>query len=219
MGWLVSADEFEKMARGHRVLHRAGVHTKVIELPDRRIIKLFRTRLRPSSQWIVPGSTRFKRNSARLRRMGIAAPVVERTFFLLPEFAHAAVYPRLEGPTLTEVDFDRACVDALASFIASLHNAGVYFRGLHPANIVRCEDGSFGLLDVVDVSFHRGALKPQQRERNFRHLFRRADNRERIVSAGVEHFVSRYLDACQNLDPKFARMRERLSVVSEYARE
>jgi len=89
---------------------------------------------------------------------------------------------------LAQKKFTAKNISSLAQFIAQLHEHGIYFRSLHPGNVVLQPDGTFGLIDILDCSFRwfGRPLNRWQRERNFRHFFRYDDSRaiEEAVRAG-----------------------------------
>ncbi len=148
---------------------------KVLQLPDRSILKLFRLKRVLTSARIYPHTRRFKNNVARLDALGIST-VSLKAVYQIPAIKRTAVHYRfLTGLTLREycqTAMDAHLAKRFGRFFASLHEKGVYFRSIHFGNVVLTPDGRFGLIDVVDMRFRGGPLNTGLRIRNLRHLFR-----------------------------------------------
>ncbi len=82
-------------------------------------------------------------------------------------------------------------IGGLAGFLAHLHDRGIYFRALHPGNVLRLDSGSFGLIDVTDVRFFILALTRHLRARNLSRLMYYKKHR-RILGAHFEALVREY---------------------------
>lgn len=197
--WLMSQSEYEGLARDARELERDGFGPKVLLCPDGRIIKLFRIKRLLSQSLFYPYSLRFSRNAKRLNAMGVPSVVVERLFFCPAIRRHGVIYPMLEGEPLSKVftatPEDDLLLEALAKFIARLHEKRVYFRSLHLGNILCLPDGGFGLIDVADLRFTPFSLTLAQRRRNFRHLFRLPGHRVIFERFGMQRFLDAYAEA------------------------
>ena len=147
-----------------------------------------------------PYSWRFRRNSRRLRARGFQCISVEGIFYCRAIRRHGVIYRRLEGVPLDiilqgeDAESDRVFRD-YAVFIARLHSARVYFRSLHPGNILRLPDGSFGLIDIADIRFPRRRLTLRERVRNFAHLLRSAEFQSALKHHPIEDFLDAYLVA------------------------
>lgn len=152
---------------------------KVVILADGTFLKLFRVRNRWSLAWVYPYSRRFCDNAEGLRRLGY--PTVDLQAHLqLGGGVSGVLYRPLPGSTLREL-IGRGLLDSplcrqVGEFIARLHEDGVYFRSLHSGNIVLTPDNDLGLIDVADMRFLRGPLSSGMRRRNWRHLFRYAED-------------------------------------------
>ncbi len=117
----------------------------------------------------------FARNTRKLKALGIPTVRVRRIYQLPESKSQMVVYEGLEGKTieqlLLEGKFDSALQKKVVTFIARLHERGVYFRSLHFGNILLCSNGQIGLIDVADMRFKSRSLAIEYRVRNFRHFF------------------------------------------------
>ncbi|MEZ5598769.1 MAG: lipopolysaccharide kinase InaA family protein [Pseudomonadales bacterium] len=179
---------------------RAG-QPKVARLRDGRILKLFRNSRRPSLRWFYPTSFRFRHAAGRLRGLGIPVPDVEHVFFHLPSWQHGVIYRPLAGSTLEEHGIGASLLTPLATLVAGLHHAGIYFRGLHPGNIVLCGDGSLGLIDFGSARFFRRPLNARYRERNLNLMVRMPAHRALFSEHDWRDFLQRYRTIARRLDP------------------
>ena len=66
---------------------------------------------------------------------------------------------------------------AVSSLFARLHDAGVYFRGLHFGNVIVDGEVVRGLVDVTDVRFRPWPLGVSARARNFKPFLRYPEDR------------------------------------------
>lgn len=197
--FLMPEAEFQRLTQDARELERDGFGSKVLLLPDGRIVKLFRVKRLLSLSALYPYSLRFTRNARRLNAMGIPAPRVERLFLCAAIRRHGVIYPLLEGEPLVKLLHASAEDDDLvarfAGFIALLHQRGVYFRSLHLGNVLLMPDGSFGLIDVADLRLRPYPLGMAARRRNFRHLFRLPGHRAVFERYGMARFLEGYCRA------------------------
>ena len=196
----LAADEYQALIRDAELLREDGYGPKVYQTSDGRIVKLFRVKRWLSASVFYPYSLRFLHNSRRLRRMGIVCAEVDGVFYCHAIRRHGLVYRRLEGTPLDGllVSTDpraRGLFADYAAFIAMLHARRIYFRSLHPGNILLLPEGGFGLIDVADMRFPWLPLSVARRRRNLRHAFRSEEFRLALRQLPAEVFVSAYLDA------------------------
>jgi len=193
----LSAQQYQSMRSGAKVLSADQHGDKVLLTPDGRVIKLFRRKRWLSSTLWNPYAQRFARASRRLREIGVPAVQVEGVYRIPNIRRHAVVYPLLAGETLRDAvaDPDRCAelVLGLAEFLARLHSLGVYFRAIHFGNVLVQPNGSFALIDVSEVQFRR-RFGPGWRARNFKPLVSYSEDAAAIQSAGADRFVRTYLD-------------------------
>lgn len=176
----ISVDEFRALIACCQVLEKDGYGEKVLLNPAGQIIKIFRRKRLLSSALFYPYSRRFARNARRLKQRGIPTVNVTRLAACPQPKRQLVWYDPLPGETLRNscVRIDAGeMVKLLGTFVADLHERGVLFRSLHWGNVIVQPDMTLGLIDIADVSFQRQALSLKQRQRNFRHMLRYAEDR------------------------------------------
>jgi len=173
---IVAAQELENWLASGKVLEKDARGPKVVALADGLFLKIFHTRRHPLLARLQPAARRFAQNAEHLHRLGIQAPVVLEVFWLDPRAGlSACLYQPLPGHSIEQL-YNQAPQQAnsllppLACFIWQLHQRGIYFRSLHLGNILRLPDNQYGLIDILDLQFKRGALNRWQVQRNFQHL-------------------------------------------------
>lgn len=201
MGTSIMSDaQYQELRSNARVLEADADGDKVLRLADRRIIKLFRVRHAISKARIYPYSKRFARNVKLLQQLNIAT-VSDATYFKLPSRqCSGVIYQPLAGETLRSLGFagqlsEDLCADT-GVFVARLHALGILFRSLHLGNILSGENSELGLIDVADLSRRPWSLCRSERLRNFRHVFRPAEDHEYLNTIQKRALIDRYLDSC-----------------------
>jgi hypothetical protein len=197
----VTPTEFDRLLSGADVIAREGPVPRVARLADGSFIKIFRRKGPWSSATIRSYARRFADATAALAARDVVTVEVTEVFRVTSLQREAVQYRPLEGESLRAlVEADRcepATIDSFARFVATLHDRGIYFRGLHFGNVLVCADGSFGLIDVSDTTIARRPLRPGHRARNFRPMLRYPEGRSAIASFGPDRFVEAYLDAAE----------------------
>ena len=179
------------------VLEADGSGEKVLLLEDGTILKLFRRKRLISSALLFPYAQRFADNIDALKKRGIPCPDVIATYRIASISRDAVRYTPLPGLTIRQVlkeHGESAPLRAeLGTFIAHLHDRGVYFRSLHLGNVILTPESKLGLIDISDMKCQRRALIDSKRLRNFQHLLRYQEDRAWLVeSDGGAAFVSAY---------------------------
>ena len=203
----ITKAELNYLTEGGTILETEGPLFKVMLLPNRRIVKLFRRKRLISSQIWLKHASRFEKNARELKRRGFITVEVE-SVFNVPEVGRQGVlYNILEGDTLRDWlprqddDVCQAKFEKFGAFIADMHRKGILFRSLHLGNVLVLPDGEFGIIDIADMSFRtKGCLTLGQRIRNFHHMNR--DNRDRRYladEAGLK-LIERYLEVADLSD-------------------
>ena len=191
--------EYQQLIEGAALLRSDNFGPKVYQAPDGQVIKLFRVKRWWSSSMLYPYSLRFLRNTRRLRARGVPCVEVKDVFYCHAIRRHGVIYRRLDGTPLDELLGQDGCavrqlyVD-YARFIATLHTNRIYFRSLHPGNILLTPGDGFGLIDVADMRFPILALSLGQRRRNFQHLLRSVEFRDALGRHPAEAFIDGYLE-------------------------
>lgn len=211
----LSGDEFEALIAGAELLRADGFGPKVYRAPDNRVVKLFRVKRWWTSSMFYPYSLRFVRNAHRLKRHGVPCVDVDDIFYCHAIRRHGVIYQRLEGQPLDDLlneeseQGDRTFQD-YARFMAQLHAMRIYFRSLHPGNVLQLPQDGFGLIDVGDMRFPLLPLSTERRRRNFRHLLRSIEFRDALRHHAPEQFIDAYLAAAQLSATKAQRLRGQL---------
>jgi serine/threonine protein kinase len=163
--WLSTGEILEQDSRG----------PKVVQLSDGTFLKIFRNKRPLLARW-RPDAKRFIENAQKLQDLGIATlQPIEGLWLQRRSGISACRYQPLDGISLEQIfkkerlRFDEL-LPAFASYIAYLHQLGIYFRSLHLGNVLLLADGQFGLIDFLDIKFNRRPLSQALVQRNFSHL-------------------------------------------------
>jgi tRNA A-37 threonylcarbamoyl transferase component Bud32 len=193
---------YQTMVAEGEVLESEAKIPKVILLPERRILKLFRRKRLLSSQMWITHAARFVRNAKSLHNMGIPTVEIVSTFNIPSIERQAVLYKMREGDTLRnwlETNSAEDCLimmDQLGIFVGKLHHRGILFRSIHLANLVVQPDGTLCLIDIADVGFRlHGSLSVSQRIRNFHHMNRHEIDQKHLSGMSGERFMKSYLSA------------------------
>lgn len=179
------------------VLEADGSGDKVLLLEDGTILKLFRRKRLISSALLFPYAQRFADNIDALKKRGIPCPDVIATYRIASISRDAVRYTPLPGLTIRQVLKEHGesapLRVELGTFIAHLHDRGVYFRSLHMGNVILTPESKLGLIDISDMKCQRRPLSDSKRLRNFQHLLRYKEDRAWLVeSDGGAAFISAY---------------------------
>ena len=197
---MISADQY-----GDKVLLRS----------DGLVLKLFRRKRLISSATIWPYAKRFARAAKRLRDLGVTTVDVSAVYRVRSIGRDVVVYRHLDGEPLRGALADAARTQALlgrfTGHLVQLHGQGVYFRSIHFGNVIVLANGGFGLIDVSETRFSRGALNPRKRARNFKHLLRYSEDVAALQQFGTDQFVRNYLEHVQLSNRQQRQFLHRLS--------
>lgn len=175
---LLTQEAFDAMRAGAKVIEKDHYGEKVLLLTDGTYLKLFRRKSWFSKTAFYPPAKRFAANALSLSRRQIPCPNVLAVYRLASPYRSVVHYEPLQGDTLRALlkcvdgDQQRELLDGLGTFIARLHEAGVYFRSLHFGNIVVTPEQRFGLIDISDMRCLDRPLSRSMRRRNYEHLLR-----------------------------------------------
>lgn len=193
----IRAAWLEQMQASSTLLQGTPVRPGLLLTPDGQIIKTYYRRRWLSRSIIQPPAMRFARNARELLSRGFGAPVVRAVYYFPPAKMHLLTYDRLPGSDLRSVSgTDPARLQALPRFLAQLHAAGVYFRGIHLGNIL-LDENRLALIDIADLSFSKRPLTPTKRARNLAHLLDHGADQALFAQYGREHFISSYRSETQ----------------------
>ncbi|PPC82279.1 MAG: hypothetical protein CTY38_06940 [Methylotenera sp.] len=188
---LLTEAALQAMIAGGNVLEQDGRGYKVIQLGSGDILKIFRVRHKLSGARIYSNARKFARNAKRLEALGVNTVRIKQLYHIEHSSNTAVLYSPIVGSTLKKMLSDHLFNDDIASalggYVAKLHQLGVHFRSLHMGNIVMTPEGSYGLIDISDMSIYRWPLFCNTRVRNFKHLTRYPED---IVRLGEAHWAS-----------------------------
>ncbi|KPW98905.1 Toluene tolerance protein [Pseudomonas savastanoi] len=187
------------LVQGAEVLEADGTGDKVLRLRDGSMLKLFRRKRLVSSAAWYPYAQRFADNCETLIKRGIPCPRI-RSVSRIAEIERDAVhYDPLAGFTLRQLLGSAVADDKLrrqlGSFIAHLHEKGIYFRSAHLGNVILTPEGTLGLIDIADMKTYRRALRKSLRLRNFKHMLRYQEDRQWLLDNGNPAFLDGYMSA------------------------
>jgi tRNA A-37 threonylcarbamoyl transferase component Bud32 len=171
----LNEQEFAALTQGAEVIESDGHGLKVLRLADGRFLKNFRRKHLISRDLMVAAAVRFARHARRLRRMQIPTLAVQGLHRIRGSADTIAIYQPLAGRSLRDLlnagTATPALMTRVGAFIAHLHERGIYFRSLHPGNII-VDGAQLGLIDLLDMRFKGRPLSRWQRQRNWLHFLR-----------------------------------------------
>lgn len=186
------------VTRGAKVIERDAHGDKVLMLADGRYLKYFRRKRTWNRDLLVPAAVRFTRHARHLHRLGIPTLEVTGLHRVIGTGASVAIYEPLPGRSLRQLlaggEVDGNLMYRVGVFIARLHRQGVYFRSLHPGNII-VDGNRLGLIDVLDLRPRRWSLSRWARRRNWRHLLRCPEDRPYLHAEHIDELLMGYRDA------------------------
>jgi tRNA A-37 threonylcarbamoyl transferase component Bud32 len=184
----ISKSEFDALISGAKLLEQDRRGPKVYATRDGNVAKLFRVKRWLSSNLLCPYAVRFKRNADDLAALGVPSLNVTQVLKVPHLDRQLAIYSWLPGLPLRHALRNASQEEAIrmmshtAVFIARLHEKGVYFRSMHFGNLLVDEaDGAIRLIDILDLSLMRKPLSLTRRRRNFQHMIRYKEDRERLI--------------------------------------
>lgn len=166
---------FAAMTKGAQLLEQDAFGPKVFRLVDGNMLKIFRRKRLLSTAMLWPHSQRFWQNAQGLTRRGILTVAPLALYRLDRPGRTAVLYRPLPGETVTDLvrqsaERQASLLPDLALFINRLHDLGIYFRSLHPGNIVLTPEGTLGLIDISDMQFRNSPLGAALIRRNREHF-------------------------------------------------
>lgn len=196
----ISLKEYQRLIKNVEVIEKDGFGLKVLDTKKGEMIKLFRRKRVFSTAFLKPYAARFADNAKRLTSLNIPTVAVNRLVWCPSIKRHLVIYKRLEGALLRDVLTKEINKEEVfkntGTFIAELHEKGVYFRSAHFKNILVLPNGQWGLIDVSDMQIKRSSLGIDLRKRNFQHILRYEKDKT-LVRNHFKDFFSSYLTASQ----------------------
>jgi len=216
----ITKQQYLDLIDGAEVLEKDGFGLKVLDTKKGEMIKLFRRKRLFSTALFNPYAVRFVKNAQQLQALGIPTVTINRLLWCADIKRHVVIYQRLEGELLRDVLISEAegttsnIFHKFATFIAQLHQSGVYFRSAHLRNILVQPDGELALIDISDMQIKSKPLSLALRQRNFEHILRYQEDKD-LLQSQLEGFMSTYASASK-LSPKpLMQLRERIESILE----
>lgn len=180
---------WQQIKADSEIIEHDGNGVKVLRCQNGDYIKVFRIKHKISMARLLNPALRFCRNAEHLHESGVDTLTPLAFYHLVHANRWAVRYKPLEGETLRGLIKQNALPEKviadLGAYIAQLHDKGIYFRSLHPGNVVLQPNGKLGLIDILDCQFRwfNRPLNAWQRKRNLQHFFRYEDGK--LIEAGV----------------------------------
>lgn len=218
----IRPERYKKMIATSRIIEGTPGGIKVMMLSSGSYLKFFHDKGWHRHFSFSSYAMLFARNVRKLKALGIPTVRVRRIYKVPNSKSRMVIYEGLQGTTLEQLllegKFDLAMQKRAVAFIASLHDRGVYFRSLHLGNILLCDNGQFGLIDVADMRFKSKPLSINFRVRNMRHFFsylRRCKKsvRQAFGQSDKADFLAMYLEKIQAPDTAQQRFKGVLQAV------
>lgn len=214
---------FDAIREEGAAVARSSGEARVWQLPDGSIVKQFRIKPFFSSATLRPFVARFVKGARELARRGVPTVEIIDMQRLRQPRRDLVHYRPVEGDTLRShlaARTGEAVIESLqrfAAFTASLHERGIYFRGIHFNNIIVTSANSFGLIDVASCEFRRGPLPVGLRERNFRPMFAYERDAAAMAMLGPDRWITSYAKESTLSPADLERLRHRLNAMIEGA--
>lgn len=213
----INQQQYQQLIQGAEVLEKDGFGLKVLDTKKGEMIKLFRRKRLFSTALFNPYACRFVNNADALRTRGIPSIQINKLLWCADIKRHIVIYQRLEGELLRDVLSERTeQTDKLfrkfATFIAQLHQSGVYFRSAHLRNILVQPNGELALIDISDMQIKAKALPIKLRQRNFQHILRYQEDKN-LLKPQLDNFMLTYANVSK-LSPKLlTQLRQSIELI------
>jgi hypothetical protein len=175
---------------------------KVILLPSGDYIKVFNPKSGFTKRKLFPKYKSFVKNTEQLRAYGIPSVTVNQVYFLEEYQSYAVSYTPLAGTDVRSLaeENSKQTLEDLIPFLVELHEKGIYFRGIHLGNVLKLDNGRYGLIDVADLYFKRGPLSIIMRVRNLAHMLKNTDDANFYKHYGIQAFLRLYAKEARLFD-------------------
>ncbi|HAO24011.1 MULTISPECIES: toluene tolerance protein [unclassified Methylophaga] len=171
----LSAEHLATLMETATVIEKDKKGPKVAVLADGQFLKFFYRKRFFNRELLAPAAVKFARNAHQLEQLDIPTLKVKALHRIVGESHTVAIYSPLAGRTLRDIvksnEADANLMYRLGVFLALVQRRGIYFRSIHPGNII-VNEMDFGLIDILDMRFQSWSLSRWARRRNWRHFFR-----------------------------------------------
>jgi len=213
----ITKQQYLNLIDGAEVLEKDGFGLKVLDTKKGEMIKLFRRKRLFSTALFNPYAVRFVKNAQQLKALGIPTVTINRLLWCADIKRHVVIYQRLEGELLRDVlsdavDKTNNTFHKFATFIAQLHQSGVYFRSAHWRNILVQPNGELALIDISDMQIKAKPLSLALRQRNFEHILRYQEDKN-LIKPQLEDFMSTYAKTSKLLPKQLTQLRQTIESI------
>lgn len=199
----LSQKEFSDLCATGQTISDHGVYgPKVVLLPNGDYLKVFNPKEGLTKRRFFPKYKSFIRNTEKLKIYNIPTVRVTEVYALPEQNGHAVRYVPLIGTDLrllAKRQLDKT-LEKFIPFLVELHEKGIYFRGIHLGNVLRLDNGQYGLIDIADLYFKRAPLSIISRVRNLTHMLQNKDDVSLFEQFGIKNFLRLYAKEAKIFD-------------------
>lgn len=191
----LDAQGVEALLSGALILSKhAELGPKVFILPFGDMVKVFNPKKGLTHRHWYPKYRQFIDNAFELEARHIQTVHIRHIYHFVDRDAYAVRYTPLPGRDLRSLmeHNTETLMPMLFDFMVSLHDKGIYFRGLHLGNIVYCDAGGLGIIDMADMRFKRRPLGMMHRVRNMAHMVKRPEDQALFRQYGWQRLLEDY---------------------------
>lgn len=188
---IISNQELSTLCQNTIILQANKVYLRA----DNIIVKLILDRGLISSATLFPHARRIQKNAMQLTEKNIATIEVQDIFYCPERKVSVVLYAGLAGTDcrVKVAESDLSLLTNLVSYVASLHNKGIFFWDLHLGNILYQENKQFALIDIATVKIKSKPLSIIKRARNLSHLMAYKFDHQTFLNYGLDKFRDLYL--------------------------
>ena len=152
------------------ILSDSKAGPKVLKMQNGDIIKIFYDT--PKIPLSTPHALRFNRSAQILKTAGFLAPKIKSLQYYPTQKAYVMIYSEIPGQDFRSLSSKAhpEVLGKLPSFLASLHQKGIFYRGIHLGNVLLTPAQEIALVDITNVSNSNKPLSLKQRAKNLAHF-------------------------------------------------
>jgi len=197
---ILSDDAYHDLITKSKVLVDCRHGPKVL-LQDGLIYKFFYLNKIFSRRFLWPQSQAFFEAGIKLAALKIPSPQVDAYYYYPKMRADIVGYQSVEGEAVAQLlsqcktqEEKNQLINRFFIFLSQLHQAGVFFKGIHLQNILLNDQQEFILIDIASVKIFDHPVTLHKRARNIKHLFRHALDGHFYREYGLTPLIDFYCD-------------------------
>lgn len=203
---ILSTEQFTTLIQDKRatLLSDSNAGPKVLRMQNGDIVKIFYDN--PKIPLSMPHALRFNRSAQILKTAGFLAPQIKSLQYYPTLKAHVLIYSEIPGQDFRSLSSKAhpEVLGKLPSFLASLHQKGIFYRGIHLGNVLLTPNEEIALVDITNVSNSNNPLSLKQRAKNLAHFVYYWRDIVVFTAYSRRRFLDEYAKAAK-LDPKALR--------------